>query len=295
VNEFPRGAGARPLPRSRRGRLAELARSDGPGLDSDAPRTASPLPFGPGREAYTKRTRGVLAIVLVALVGVTVTIGAVLATGRGRGPLRVVTIPLADRGAAPALLRAAEAVGFEPRAGAGAGQVESDPLVNAYASTGGSLLRVGAPAPSFSLRTPTGVRVGLRGLRGRAVLLEFFATWCPHCAAEAPHLQRLYASLPHSAVSFLGINADGETAPSVLAYHIYFGLGFPVLLDPGVRPGSFSSPGSPGAVSASYRVQAFPTFYVLDRAGRVSWAGQGEQSDLVLRRELQRALAAPRA
>ena len=156
-------------------------------------------------------------------------------------------------------------------------------------------LPTGAKAPPFSLRTPTGARVSLSGLRGRAVLLEFFATWCPHCAAEAPHLQRLYASLPRSAVSFVGINADGETAPSVLAYHIYFGLGFPALLDPGLRPGSFSAPGSPGPVSASYRVQAFPTFYVLDRAGRITWAGQGEQSDLVLRRELQRALAAPRA
>jgi peroxiredoxin len=294
VDEFPSGAGARPFPRSRRARLAELARPDGPGRDADAARTVPPLPFGPGREPYPKRVRGFLAIALAVVVGVTVLIGVVLATGPGRGPLRVVTIPLADRSASPALLRAAEAVGFQPRAEAGAGQVESNPIVNAYAGSGASLLPVGARAPQFSLRTPTGARVTLRGLRGRAVLLEFFATWCPHCAAEAPHLQRLYASLRHAAVSFVGIDADSETAPSVLAYHIYFGLGFPALLDPGVRPGSFSAPGSPGPISASYRAQVFPTFYVLDRAGRVAWAAQGEQPDLVLRRELQRALAAPR-
>ena len=96
VNEFPREGGARRFPRSRRARLEGLARAGGPGLDADAPRSVPALPFGPGREAYSKRARGVLAIVLVLLVGVTVIVGAVLATGPGRGPLRVVTIPAAD-------------------------------------------------------------------------------------------------------------------------------------------------------------------------------------------------------
>jgi thiol-disulfide isomerase/thioredoxin len=263
-----------------------------PALGDGAPRLPS-FPFGPGRDGYSRRARSGLGLGLAAAILVAVVIGAVLATGPGGAPSHVVTIPLADRSASPALLREAEAVGFEPRSAAGTGQVEGDPLLPANAPSDGALLAVGSPAPAFSLRTPTGTALSLSRLRGRAVLLEFFATWCPHCDAEAPHLERLYDSLPHSSFAFVGVNADSETAPSVLAYHIYFGFSFPALLDPGGRPGSFSSPGSAGRVSRSYRASSFPTFYVLDRAGRIVWAGQGEKPDLLLSRELRRAAASP--
>ena len=282
-------AAARPRRRLRPREIALGRRLPG----ESSPRPIPAFPIGPGRTAYSPQARGALAIVLVVLVALTVFIGVLLATGHGGSGARVVTIPAADRGASPALLRAAELVGFQPRTTPGAGQIENAPLFTANPGSSPSLLRVGTLAPLFTLRTPTGERVSLRRLRGHVVLLEFFATWCPHCAAEAPHLERLSASLPRSRFSFLGINADGETAPSVLAYHIFFGLGFPALLDPSRHPGSFSARGSAGPVSKAFRAGTFPTFYVLDRAGRVVWAGQGEQPDLLLRRELHRALAAP--
>jgi thiol-disulfide isomerase/thioredoxin len=249
------------------------------------------FPLGPGRGGYSRRARGFLAIALAVFALVAVVLGAILATGPGGGPVRVVTIPAADRAASPALLRAAEAVGFQPHSEPNAGQVESQRLVAAHVPSSSALLPVGAAAPPFSLKTPTGAAVRLRDLRGRVVLLEFFATWCPHCDAEAPHLERLYASLSHASVAFVAVNADGETAPSVLAYHIFFSLSFPALLDPGTRAGSWSSPGLPGPVTSTYRVNSYPTFYVLDRAGRIVWAGQGEQPDLLIRRELRLATA----
>ena len=66
------------------------------------------------------------------------------------------------------------------------------------------------------------------------MLLEFFATWCPHCNAEAPHLRRLYSSLKKTRYAFVSVNADGEGSDSepVFAYHRYYGLRFPALLDP---------------------------------------------------------------
>jgi hypothetical protein len=85
------------------------------------------------------------------------------------------------------------------------------------------------------------------------------------------------------------VNADGEDAASVFAYHRYFGLQFPALLDPSGRPGSFHDQGSPGPVSTAYRVQAYPTFFVLDPRGRLVWRGDGEQPDALLRQELARA------
>jgi thiol-disulfide isomerase/thioredoxin len=266
---------------------------EGPGLGEPLGGRLPAFPFGPGRGAYSAGTRRALALALALGVVVAVAVGALLAGGGAHAPLRVVTIPAADRSASAALLRAAEAVGFEPHVIDGVGRVEGDPLTVANPPSASSLLAPGALAPPFVLRTPTGTPLSLRTLRGRAVLLEFFATWCPHCDAEAPHLARLFSSLRHSRDAFVAVNADGETAPSVLAYHIYFELAFPALLDPSSDPGSFSSAGSPGPVSTAYRVAEFPTFYVLDPGGRIVWAGQGEQPDLLLARELERAAAPP--
>jgi hypothetical protein len=88
------------------------------------------------------------------------------------------------------------------------------------------------------------------------------------------------------------MNADGEDAASVFAYHRYFGLGFPALLDPSANPGSFHDPGAAGRVTTTYRVRSFPTFYVLDPKGVIRWASDGEQPDALLRQELRHALAA---
>src|SRR5205085_2027036 len=115
------------------------------------------------------------------------------------------------------------------------------------------------------------------------------ATWCPHCGAEAPHLQQIYSSLPKARYAFLSVNGDGEDSASVLAYHRYFGLAFPALLDPSSHPGTFRRPGASGRVTLSYRLRSFPTFYVIDRAGRITWRGDGEQPNALLLRELRRA------
>jgi len=250
-----------------------------------------PFPFGPGRGGYSKQTRRRLALALALLTVSAVALGAILATRPVRVAPRVVAIPASDRSASPTLLRAAEAVGFEPPLEPDAGQIERDTLLPAHPASAPSLLAVGASAPPFSLRTPTGTRVSLRSLQGRAVLLEFFATWCPHCAAEAPHLEHLYASLPHQRFAVVAVNADSETAPSVLAYHIYFGLAFPAVLDPGGRPGTFHAAGTAGPISTAYSVRSLPTFYVIDPGGRVVWAGAGEKPDVLLRSELERAAA----
>jgi len=257
----------------------------------DRPEIRTPrLKVGPGRAAYSKRTRLVLAIALGVAVVAVIAVALVAALSSTTTPVRTVTIPEADRRASAALLRAAEAVRFHPNVEAGTGTVEDAPSSSAPSSAAG-LLAPGTSAPAFRLRTPAGQAVGLAGLRGKAVLLEFFATWCPHCAAEAPHLKAISASLAPSRYAFVSVNADGEDAASVLAYHIYFGLPFPAVLDPSSHPGSFRSPGDGGAVTRAYKVSAYPTFYVLDPAGKIVWAGSGEQPDLLLRHELQKAAA----
>jgi thiol-disulfide isomerase/thioredoxin len=260
--------------------------------DTETHRALPSFGLSAGRGPLSRRTRRVFAIALPIVLASTIAVGAVIATRPDNHPLRVVTIPALDRAATPALLEEAEAVGFEPRLEPGAGSVEGKPLGLPLPRSASGLLRVGALAPPFGLRTPTGKRVSLASLRGAPVLLEFFATWCPHCDAEAPHVERLYRSLASAGDRFLAIDADGETAPSVLAYSIYYNLGYPALLDPSPSPGSYSSPGGAGAVTGAYRVTIFPSFYVLNAAGRVVWAGEGEQPDALLKAELASAGAA---
>jgi peroxiredoxin len=250
-----------------------------------------PLPLGPGRSAIPKRARPVLAVVLAAVVVAIVVGGVLLARSSGPGRPRVVTIPAADRNAPPALIRAAEAVGFRPATADGVGKVEDRPAGEATELTDG-LLPVGSRAPAFTLRTPAGRPISLRSLRGKAVLLEFFATWCPHCAAEAPHLRALSSTFPRSKVAFLAIEANGGDAPSVFAYHVYFGLPFPAVFDPGSSTVTWPAHGHRGPVSKRYGVGLYPTFYVLDRRGRVTWRSGGEQPDALLARELGRAMRA---
>jgi thiol-disulfide isomerase/thioredoxin len=249
------------------------------------------FPLRPGRPAFSRRVRLWLAVGIVGALVVAVAVGGVLARSSSP-PGRFVTIPKADRAAPRSLVVAAEKVGFHPLTTSGVGQVEDQPASTASPPLTGDLLPVGSRAPAFTARTPAGKVVRLADLKGKAVLLDFFATWCPHCAAESPHLQKLFASLDPKKVAFVAVDANGEDAASVFAYHVYYGLGFPAVLDPSAHAVTFPKHGHMGPISKSYKVAEYPTFYVLDPAGRIVWRSDGEQPDALLRNELQTAQAA---
>jgi thiol-disulfide isomerase/thioredoxin len=258
----------------------------GPSEHNRPPLKMPHFPMRPDRSGMSKKARFRIAVILVGVLVAAIVVGAILAHS-SNGPLRVVTIPKADRNASPALIRAAEAVDFHPLTQDGTGQIEDEPAAAAKPPITSDLLPAGSRAPSFAARTPTGTVVRLSDLRGKAVLLDFFATWCPHCAAESPHLQKLFASLDPKRNAFVAVDANGENAASVFAYHVYFQLGFPAVLDPSAHAVSFPHHGHMGPISKSYRVGAYPTFYVLDGEGRIVWRSDGEQPDALLRQELR--------
>jgi peroxiredoxin len=192
--------------------------------------------------------------------------------------------------AAPASLKiAANKIGFHPEPIPGVGKIEDKPASDAAPNANPDLLKPGTPAPPFSLKTPLGSTVSLSDFAGKALLLEFFATSCPHCQAEAPHLEALYRGLDRSRYAMASINADGEGAPSVFAFHRYFGLSYPVMLDTRGTPGSWHSPQPPGPVTIAYKIDSYPTWYVIAPNGTVSWASTSEQPTAKLMQELQRA------
>jgi peroxiredoxin/predicted small lipoprotein YifL len=213
-------------------------------------------------------------------------------SSKAKGPLPSANQAAADDNAPASLVAAATKSGFYLASEPGTATIESRPATAAQPPRSTLLLDEGSAAPDFTLRTPQGEQLQLAALRGKAVLLEFFATWCGLCNAEAPHLKKLAESLPASKYAFVSINADGEDAGSVFAYHRYHELEFPSLLDPGVRPGTFRRPRIPGPVSQEYGMKSLPTFYVIGRDGNVSWRSDGEQHDAKLREELERAAAA---
>jgi peroxiredoxin len=159
-------------------------------------------------------------------------------------------------------------------------------LLALFPSRAESLLPVEAQAPAFTLHTTAGGTMSLRKLRGKAVLLEFCASWSSHCVATVLVLNRLRAS---SSAAVAYVDGDSEQESSVASFGRTFHARFPLALDPGPTAVSFPAHGPRGPVTALYRVTVFPTFYVVDPQGRVAWRAAGEQPFAILARELRRA------
>jgi thiol-disulfide isomerase/thioredoxin len=115
-------------------------------------------------------------------------------------------------------------------------------------------------------QTLDGARFDLASLRGHAVVLNVWGSWCPPCRKEAPDLQAARTKLAPSGVGFLGI-AVRDQADTALAMQRSFGITYPSLLDDG---GNLLL-ALRGAVSPS----AVPSTLVLDAHGRVAAAVSG--------------------
>ncbi len=126
----------------------------------------------------------------------------------------------------------------------------------APAQGSGEGYNVGNLAPDFQLRNLDGQAVSLRQFRGRPVLLNFWATWCPPCRAEMPLLQQVYENkaLSDKGLVILGVDL-GENAATVDAFMKSNGLSFMVLLD------------AEQIVAQHYNVGAIPTTFFIDKDG----------------------------
>jgi len=113
----------------------------------------------------------------------------------------------------------------------------------------------GTMPPHFSARTLDARELSLADLRGRVVVLNFWASWCLECRPEMPVLERLHRDFGSRGLAVIGINA-GEDLATARRYADDFRLSFPLVLDPGRK------------INVLYGVIGLPATFLVGRDGR---------------------------
>lgn len=138
-------------------------------------------------------------------------------------------------------------------------------------------VEVGRAAPDFRLERLDGGELRLSDLRGRVVLVNFWASWCGPCRAEMPEFARRYRGEEANGLTVLAVDLQ-EAAGPVQAFVDEFDLPFPVLFD------------RPGGVARTYRVNGLPKTVIIDRDGIVRAVRDGEVTPAYLDAELGKLL-----
>jgi peroxiredoxin len=112
-------------------------------------------------------------------------------------------------------------------------------------------------APDFAVPDLTGKTVRLSGLRGKVVVLNLWATWCPPCVEEMPSMEQLHAELGDAEFALLAVSQDEDGKRVVAPFVERMHLSFPVLLDPEREVGD------------RFGVSGYPETFVIDRNGFV--------------------------
>ena len=144
-------------------------------------------------------------------------------------------------------------------------------------STRATGLAVGDLAPDFELVTMDGETVRLSDYRGQRIFVNFWATWCPPCRAEMPDMQKLYEE-QDVPVEILAVNltATERSEEDIESFVQDFGLTFPILMDINSE------------VTEKYKVQAYPTSYMIDSEGRIAFVAPGAMNKELMAQEVKK-------
>lgn len=140
--------------------------------------------------------------------------------------------------------------------------------------------QAGFLAPDFELKTPQGNSVKLSDLRGQAVLVNLWATWCPPCRAEMQTLETVYNEYKDQGFTILAVNMTYQDDPAaVMPFVEEQGLTYPVLLD------------ETGAVAGAYQLKSLPSSFFIDRDGTIHEVViGGPMSEALLRTRIEQIL-----
>ncbi len=145
------------------------------------------------------------------------------------------------------------------------GMIKKEPITGLSGVT-----MVNRPAPDFKLKTFDGPTISLRALRGRPVVLNFWASWCPPCRIEASLLERTWRVYKKRGVAFIGVDIQ-DREEDALRFIREFNITYPNAPDPS------------GEVSISFGVSGLPVTFFVSKDGQIlrRWVGAIEKEVLV--------------
>jgi peroxiredoxin len=123
-------------------------------------------------------------------------------------------------------------------------------------------IEAGQVPPDFKLKTLSGQEISLSGLRGKVVILDFWASWCAPCKDEMPVLERLHKKYGSKGLVIVGISVDNELA-NAKKFIDGVKVTFPIVHD------------AKKSVADAYKPPRMPTSLVLDREGKVRFVHAG--------------------
>ncbi len=134
-------------------------------------------------------------------------------------------------------------------------------------------------APEFTLRDVNGKAVSLSSLKGKVILLNFWATWCPPCKAEMPSMNKLYNEMRAKGLEIVAVSSDNALAP-IKEFLAKSRVDFIVLFDENK------------AVSKAFKVFSMPTTFLIDRNGFIveKYYGEYDWTDAEVRKQIEKYL-----
>jgi len=194
-----------------------------------------------------------------------------------------------EQGIIESLLLSSPSLEEQPQAGYGGGADVEQPVAElsvveqAPVSPGQNLETapaLGAIAPNFTLQTISGDEINLHDLRGKAVMVNYWVTWCIPCIEEMPVLEKLHREYKDHGFTMLSVNGiaqdDMDTVMSTLGE---FGVTFPVALDEG------------DSVYNEFQVRFMPTSFFIDKQGVIRHIQLGSTDEEGFRTKIEELLS----
>lgn len=138
--------------------------------------------------------------------------------------------------------------------------------------------QVGEQAPAFSLKDKDGKTISLASLKGKVVVLNFWATWCPPCRAEIPDFKKVYSEYKGKGVEIIGVSLDHKGWDVVRPFLKKWDINYPVVLG-GAK------------IAKDYgNVRSIPTTFIIDKKGKIVDSHVGAMKESVLVKSFKKLL-----